>query len=418
MSMLPGTKVGEKKKKEKEAQPSLNRPGRRSARSRPILWLLLILIILITLYGLWLGYQLVRFRPHQLPPESETPGLASVPPYEIRGVYHIHSRYSDGRSSVAKIARVARRQGLDFLILTDHGHPNLRCLESQGWREGVLVLAGSELSVSRGHLVALDITAPRRPFSQNAEQAAREIRANGGFSIIAHPFSKVRWSWGDAVEYAGLEIIDMDTMFKKNFLPALPYLPALLLRPRFYLLKTLERPAQSLRKWDELNHSHALFGYFSADAHLLYSVLLAGFHLHILLDSPLAQDFAEARAQVFGALRQGRFYSALNAAGEARGFRFWAEAEQSRWPMGSFIPASTIPGLRILTHLPFTRVTETHLIHDGRIRRRSTGPGLSFAVDEPGTYRVEVYLLKKQSPLAPDVPWIVSNPIFIGKEPK
>lgn len=411
MKHPPRMKVREKKK----PLSSLSDVKRRTIRSRPLLWLLLILIIL---YSVWLGHQLIQFTPHQLPPQSDTAALASVPPYEVRGVYHIHSRYSDGRSSVNKIAGLASRFGLDFIILTDHGHPNLRSLESQGWRKGVLVLAGSELSVSRGHLVALDIIPPRRPFSQNAEQAAREIRANGGFSIIAHPFSKVRWSWGDDIEYAGIEIIDTDTMFKKNFLPALPYLPALLFRRRFYLLKTLERPAQTLRKWDELNLSHALYGFFSADAHLLYGVLLAGFHLHVLLGSPLAQDFEEARAQVFEALRQGRFYSAINAASEARGFRFWAEADEKTFPMGSFIPSSAIPGIRIRAHLPFGQVTETHLIHDGKILHHSTDEELSFAVDGPGTYRIEVYLRKKRFPLAPDVPWIVSNPIFIGKEPK
>ncbi len=392
---------------------------------------ILALLVLFFFYSLWLGVQLGRFKPFK--PQQEGEGTESsglslelrrgleleqepVPPSEIVGVYHIHTRYSDGRSSPAKIARTAANLGLDFIILTDHGHPNIRSLESQGWKDGLLVLAGSELSVSRGHLVALDIIVPPRPFSQNAEQAAREIQAIGGFSVIAHPFSKVRWSWGSEVEFAGIEIIDTDTMFKKNFLPSLPYLPALLVKPRFYLLKTLERPAQALRKWDELNANHTFYGYFSADAHLLYRVLLTGFHLHVLLDAPLSRDFGQARAQVFGALREGRFYNAINAAGDARGFRFWAEIEDRFFPMGSLVPPPLGSGVRLGVHLPFGRAAvETHLIHDGRLLLRSMDEEIAITVKEPGTYRLEVYL-RKSSPLARDVPWIVSNPIFIGKE--
>ncbi len=370
------------------------------------------LAFLVLLYSFWLGAQIIRFEPQRIDSKPE-----GGPPHEIVGVYHIHTTFSDGWSSPDKIARIARRQGLDFIILTDHGKPNLRCLESQGWKDGLLVLAGSELSVSRGHLVALDFAPPRRPFSQNAAEAAREIRANGGFSVIAHPFSKTRWSWGKEVDYAGLEIVDADSMFKKNLLPSLPYLPALLFKPRFYILKTLERPGQTLRKWDELNETHVLYGYFSADAHLLYRVILPGFHLHVLLDEPLSAEFDTARCQVFGALRQGRFYSAVNAAGNAAGFRFWAEGNGSRFPMGSVIPVTSASSLELHVLVPFPSAVETRFIHNGKTIRTAAEKDTSVAADEPGTYRVEVYL-REWSPLASDIPWIVSNPIFLRKDEK
>jgi hypothetical protein len=370
------------------------------------------LAFLILLYSFWLGVQLLRFRPQRTDINRE-----KGPPYEIVGVYHIHTTYSDGRGSVDKIARIAARQGLDFIILTDHGMPNLRCLQSQGWKDGLLVLAGSELSVSRGHLVALDFSPPRHPFSQNAEYAAREIRAYGGFSVIAHPFSRVRWSWGKDVEYAGIEIIDTYSMLRKNFLPSLPYLPALLLKPDFYLLKTLERPVDTLRKWDELNQAHVLYGYFSLDAHLLYHVLFSGFHLHVLLDEPLSTEFDKARSQVFSALRQGKFYSAINAAGKAAGFRFWAEGSGRRFPMGSVIPISSASSLELHVRMPFSSAVETRFVYNGKTIRSGGDKETSVIADEPGIYRVEVYL-REWSPLAEDTPWIVSNPIFLRKDEK
>lgn len=370
------------------------------------------LAFLIFLYSFWLGAQLLRFRPHRTASNRE-----GGPPYEIEGVYHMHTKFSDGLGSADRIAQIAARQGLDFIILTDHGMPNLRCLQSQGWKDDLLVLAGSELSVSRGHLVALSITPPRRPFSQNAEDAAREIRANGGFSVIAHPYSKVRWSWGKDVEYAGVEIIDTDSMFKKNFIPSLPYLPALLLKPGFYLLKTLERPVDTLRKWDELNHGHVLYGYFSTDAHLLYRVLFSGFHLHVLLDEPLSTEFGTARSQVFGALRQGRFFCAIDAAGGTGGFRFWAEAGGHQFPMGSLIPMNSASSLELHARASFPSAVETRYVHNGKTIHSATDKETSVVVDEPGTYRVEVYL-RDWSPLGGDIPWIVSNPIFLRKDEK
>jgi len=39
---------------------------------------------------------------------------------DIRGVFHVHSRYSDGRDEVAELAAEARRLGYSYLGLTDH----------------------------------------------------------------------------------------------------------------------------------------------------------------------------------------------------------------------------------------------------------------------------------------------------------
>src|SRR4030042_1641829 len=210
--------------------------------------------------------------------------------------------------------------GLDFISLTDHGNPNRASLASQGWKEDLLVLAGSELSVSRGHLVALGFRPPDGMFAQNAEAAAQEVAAAGGFTIIAHPFSKTRWSWGPFAGYSGIEVVNSDSMLKENFFRTLPYLPTLLLSPRIFLLKTLVRPSQSLRKWDELCATQAVSGYFSTDAHLAYRMLFSCFRLHVLLEEPLAAKFEEARAQVFNSLRGGAFYCAVDSARPASGF--------------------------------------------------------------------------------------------------
>ena len=365
------------------------------------------LLALLVIYFLWLGYHLLSFKTYQLPSNSSVS--------EVVGTYHMHSKYSDGRKDIEQIVKIAAQASLDFIILTDHGSPNYECLQSQGWKEGLLLLAGSELSVSRGHMVALAFNRPSLSFSQNAEQAAKEIRRLKGFCIIAHPYSKVKWSWGKSVPYQGLEIISGDSMLKKNFISSLPYLPALVLKPEYALIKMLDHPHQNLKKWDELNNHHSLYGFFSIDAHLLYKPLFSLLRLHLLLEKPLPSDFEMAKKKVFNTLRRGRFYNAIDAVAEARGFRFRARKGEKTSPMGRTLLLDS--PVTLLIRAPFPFATEIHLIHNGETILRSHQRRLSYKAEQAGTYRVEVYLQEK-SPLNKRVPWIISNPIFLREDIK
>lgn len=370
--------------------------------------ILLILLALFLLYSLWLGFNLLRFKTYKAT-------ALKASPLEIEGVYHIHTLFSDGRKDPDEIAKLAYQSDLDFIVLTDHGSPNHESYSSQGWKEGVLVLAGSELSVNRGHLVALGFNLPPRRFSQNTEDAFYEIRAAGGFSIIAHPYSKVSWSWGEFIEYSGIEIINGDSMLKRNILVSLPSLPALLLKPEYALLKMIDPPYRNLRKWDELNNLHPIYGYFSLDAHLLYGPGFNLLRLHLLLQTPLSEDFYTAKQQVYEALRKGRFYNSIHAAAWGKGFRFWGEKEEKMTPMGSTVLLDSPVTFHIKAPFPFAK--EIHLIHNGKMIFRSTEESASYEAAIPGSYRVEVYL-NERSPLGKNIPWIVSNPIFLREDGK
>jgi hypothetical protein len=302
---------------------------------------------------------------------------------------------------------------LDFIIFTDHGNPNRESLKKQGKIHGVLVLSGSELSVNRGHLVALGFDPPQSSFSHGAEEAVREIQVRNGFSIIAHPYSKVQWSWGESTDYHGLEILNGDSFLKRNFLSSLPYLPTLLIKPKFALLKMIDDPHLNLKKWDELNQRNKIYGYYSADAHFLYRPLFSLLHLHVLLESPLAQDYETAKAQLVAALKEGRFYNAVEAAACARGFRFWAKVGDENIPMGKEISFKSPITLFIKVPTSFSK--EILLLRNGKEIFRSEKRRSSFVAEQTGTYRVEVYLREK-TPLGNNIPWILSNPIYIGKE--
>jgi hypothetical protein len=377
--------------------------------------LLAVVLAILVLYVGWLGFESLGSRPY-ISTASPAPAQNAL---EIEGVYHVHTKFSDGHASVDELTAQASRERLDFLIVTDHGNPNFESLRSQGRKDGVLVLAGSELSVNRGHLVALGFRTPDRNFSQKAEDAVPEVQALGGFTIIAHPYSKVKWSWGDVSVYSGLEIINADTMFKNNVGRVLPYLPLLLFRSRLPLIRMLEHPETNLKKWDQRGATSAVYGYFSADAHLYYRAIFSLLRLHVLLDEPLADGFDPAAGQVYSALRKGRFFNAIEAAAGARGFRFKAlAAGGAAFRMGDTISAREAAAagtIRFEARAPFSFLTEIHIVHDGRTIASTRDDVLTAEAQGPGVYRVEVFL-KERSALAADIPWIISNPIFLRKD--
>jgi len=365
--------------------------------------ILILFLAIVSLYLLWTVYELAAFRMYG-------PKDGRDDPLEIRGVYHVHTTLSDGRADPEKVIRKASRASLDFLILTDHGDPNRESMDLAGWRQGVLVLAGSELSVSRGHLVALGFRMPKASFSQNSDLAAFQIQALDGFSVIAHPYSKVSWSWGGDAAHQGMEIINANTMWKNHPGRLLPYSIALVLRPTYALIKMLDRPEKNLEKWDSLNQEAPIFGYYSVDAHLLYRPLFSFLNLHVLLRKPLSRDFDEASRQVFTALRKGRFYNAVEAAARAGGFRFLARRQGKQWAMGEVIRGISPVTLEIRAEFPYS--FEVHLLHNGRDILVTSEKHITLEVRTPGSYRVEVYLREK-TPLREDIPWILSNPITL-----
>jgi len=360
---------------------------------------------LAALYILWLGYGLMTYKPYRVKPVAAG--------QEVEGVYHLHTTFSDGHEDIDTVARTAAAAGAQFLIVTDHGNPNLRSMASQAWRSGVLVLAGSELSVSRGHLVALGFDIPSTPFSQNFEAANREVQAQGGFTIIAHPYSKVAWTWSGSEDISGIEVINGDTEVRYQFWRSLPWLPDLLFKPRLALLEMIHDPAQSMAKWDALNATGRVYGYFATDAHVLYRPLLSYLRVHIFLKQPLSPDFDTARRQVFESLRAGKFYNAVDAAAQARGFRFWAVKNQRRIPMGSevYVPLPVMFKIRA----PYRFPKEVRLFRNGSLVFSSRKNLSIYTAKELGTYRVEVFLTGN-TPLSRKVPWIVSNPIFLREE--
>lgn len=380
-------------------------PKKKSKTSRKKLVLSLFFITML-LYVIYLFYISML-----LPPLKIESGTDQG---EIVGVYHVHTRFSDGCGQVKDVVKAAAKLHLDFILLTDHGHPNYDCLASEGWNEGILVLAGSELSTSRGHLVALAIPPSIPPIPRIAEEAACFVRKQGGFTIIAHPYSKTSWSWGRENDlYTGLELVDADTMLKKGWFFTLPFIPLLFFNPRAFVLKMIDPFPSPFKQWDLLNRTNPpIYGFFSCDAHLMYNKLLRLFCLRLPLEKKLPREFQAARELVLKALQSGNFYNAIEAAQPAAGFRFWAELGDQHFPMGSIIDAPEKEKLTLWIRRPASVAADICLIHNGQKILITSHSEFTYQPLQSGIYRVEVYLREK-SIIPENMPWIVSNPLFI-----
>src|SRR5437762_14056821 len=114
--------------------------------------------------------------------------LAAAPDGTVRGILHVHTNRSDGRSAPDEIAAIAARVGLQFVVFTDHGDAT-RAPDAPAYRSGVLCLDGVEISTTGGHYAAVGLPAAPYPLGGEARDVVDDVRRLGGFGIVAHPDS-------------------------------------------------------------------------------------------------------------------------------------------------------------------------------------------------------------------------------------
>ncbi len=350
---------------------------------------LLILFIVI--------YKPLTFKP--------APSLSQIP--ELIGAIHVHSNLSDGRLSPEKIAESAKRSGLDFVILTDHGNPNLKVIEREGKVNGVSLISGSEISLFEGSLLAVGIKRPSYKISPVPYEAADDIEELGGVSIIAHlGKAENKGNIWDLTKIDGMEIIDLDDEIRERGIFRI--FKALLIYPinsRYSLLPLIERPDAQIRIWDRMLEKEKISGLYGLNLHgkvwifpFSYSKIFNLMRIHIPLEGRKPEKFGEVKKLVIKSLKEVNFFSAIDGAGDSRGFRFYLLEKDSSLHLS----------------LPFKSKFEAVLFKNG-LKYFSTEKRESIIkINEDGVYRVEVYL--KDSPvLKRNVPWILSNPVFFGK---
>jgi hypothetical protein len=171
-----------------------------------------------------------------------------------------------------------------------------------------------------------------------------------------------------------------------------------------------------MQRWDELAQRRPTIGWAAVDAHARVGVRSLGEpydstgSLHFpsytssfrefsnaLSNARLTGDAAIDAGTVLNAIRGGAFYSTIDALAGPAALR--VAASDGRITVDAQAPDDA-------------RIT---LFRNGVASANAQGPRLEHDAD-PGVYRVEVAL--PGAPGTPPVPWIVSNPIYVGREPK
>lgn len=343
--------------------------------------------------------------------------------HEYIGAIHMHSVFSDGSGKVEDIVADANEVGLDYVMLTDHN--TLRALKEgyEGWYNDTLLLVGCEINdkENKNHYIAFGID---ETFSTrlSAKEYVAKVKEAGGIGFTAHPHEKrssmkehpaFPWTEWDSKDFTGMEIWNHMSEWMEGLTEENKY-------NRFvHPLRSILQPSEeTLAKWDELNLGRRVVGIGGVDAHahkinvlgffevevFPYKVLFKSVRTHILTNEPLNKDdVAKPKELLYDSLRQGRCFISNYYHGDAKGFRFFAEADDKIFHMGDPVPLNGDVKLRIF--LP--NITGTiKLIRNGKVIDETENIDSEFIISKKGAYRVEIYLEGKA--------WIFSNHIRIG----
>jgi hypothetical protein len=340
--------------------------------------------------------------------------------WRIPAVFHVHTTLSDGGGTPGEVIRAAREARVAVLGISDHNNLDAKLFE--GYRDGVLVLVGSELSTPSGHVLGVGLERdPAFRFNGDGLDALEDVRLLGGIPFAAHPLSTradLRFTGFDLPGAWGLELLNGDSDARRAG-------PRLLLTAFFYRLNpdyALLAAASSidpvLERWDALLAERDVAGLAGADAHgrlaltrtralrfPAYKALFRQARNQLLLAQPLRGEAAADRAAVLEALAAGRFYIGLDALAPSEGFSFTVlDPEGRRFTMGDQVDAAGPLRARAGGRVP--QAARIVLRRDGRVVGESPSR-LELVLPGPGVYRAEAWL-----PGWP-VPWVISNPVYV-----
>lgn len=372
-----------------------------------------------------------------LPPRArDLPVAPSTVSQAVRGAFHVHTERSDGTGSVDDVAAAAARAGLRFVVFTDHGDGTRQPSPPQ-YREGVLCIDAVEVSTTGGHVIALGMPVAPYPLAGEPRDVIEDIARLGGFSIAAHPGSEkpeLRWvEW--VAPFGGLEWLNGDSEWRDESAWSLARVlftyPA---RKPEALATVLDRPEPTLRRWDALTRRRRVVALAGADAHARlglrnlgepydnsawvqlpsYEQTFRAFSVSLPGVALTGDAAADARA-VIDAIRSGHVYSTIDALAGPVAMSFGATSGAVTAVAGDVLPVgSAAITLRVDVQAdPDARI---ELLKDGGRIATRRGALLQYVTREAGVYRTEIFL--PDGPGTPPVPWILSNPIYVGHDPK
>jgi hypothetical protein len=357
---------------------------------------------------------------------------------EFKGVVHVHS-FLGGHSTgnFEEIIAAAQNNQLNFVVMTEHPAKNFNTAEMtlRGQHGGVLFISGNEVRTATGdRLLLIPGDAKAGSDDQWSTQEVLSRRASG-LAFVAYPEEFKSW---ETTSYNGIEVYNVYTN-ARQINPLVMFFDGVwsyrshpdLLFANFY-----RRPAESLKKWDELINQNGkrLVATSGNDSHANVGISVNDSSGKILLGlklDPYERSFRLVRLHVladersllngqlsFPPLDEGMLLSGISAGhcfigfdlfGDTTGFRFTAHDGDENRIMGDEIKLEDQVSLNVSVPVP-ARVL---LLKDGVQIQEAKGVNrMDFVAKEKGSYRVEVYLPQLQKPTS-EQPWIISNPIYV-----
>jgi len=314
-------------------------------------------------------------------------------------------------------ARAAAQAGLQFVVATEHGD-GTRPPRPPAYRSGVLWIDGVEISTADGHYATVGMGEAPYPLAGDARDVVDDVARLGGFGVAAHgdsPKSEAQWrDWQVPVD--GLEWLNLDSAWRDSGSAQLARAAfTYWFRPPETLTALTSRPSVTLARLDRIAETRHFVALAASDAHgrLLpsYESCFRAFSTRVEIDRPLTGEPVADAAAVIAALRRGHLFTVLDALATPAAFEFTASSNGLTVSEGDRLPAgrSVTFGIRVAAPAQSTSV----LLRNGVALKESSASAWEYVADgERAAYRVEVRV--PGAPGDPPVPWIVSNPIFIG----
>jgi hypothetical protein len=366
-----------------------------------------------------------------MPPPARrlTPGTSGGA--EVPGVFHIHTQRSDGTGTIDDVAAAAARAGLAFVILTDHGDAT-RPPDAPSYRSGVLCIDGVEISTAGGHYAAVGMRPSPYPLAGEPRDVVEDVARLGGFGVAAHPDSPkpaLRWrEW--SAPFDAIEWLNSDSQWRDKSNGRLVHtLLEYLLRGPESLASLFSRPDVTLARFDALSRQRRVVALAGADAHARiglrgggdpyqdgaslkmpsYESVFRTFAIRAQIDRPLTGRADADAVAVRGALAAGHVYTAIDAIATPPAFEFSARSGAFLAHAGDDLVLGGPVDVDARVNAPTATVV---LLENGRRIASGTARVHYRAPERAALFRVEVYL--PEAPGSPAVPWIVSNPIYVG----
>ncbi|MGB9599129.1 MAG: PHP domain-containing protein [Myxococcota bacterium] len=289
---------------------------------------------LIALPVIFIVYTTLRIALYDFPVYDikQPPNRRADGTYHYKGAIHLHTNYSnDATGTIPEILLAASKSELNFVIVTDHNNLNAR--KHEGYNQGVLLIAGMEVSTSYGHFLAFGIDEPLKESEKN-DYFFKYVKSRGGFSIIAHPTSPSNpWTDKKNLDFDGVELINLKTYLENSFRP--PFLRGIIstifstLNFRWSMLNLMTYPKNEMKFLSEALTTHPVAITCGSDAHgkPSYDRVIDFCINHIITDTPLTNNYDIDKKIILSAIRNGSLYIASDFIANADNFYIYIDPD-------------------------------------------------------------------------------------------